>query len=61
MSNIVFCNWVKCKYNLDEICKKTAIMLETIEKEGKEVLICKSYESGSDLKKPFNNNSGKST
>ncbi len=45
MSNIVFCNWVKCKYNLDEICKKTAIMLETIEKEGKEVLICKSYDA----------------
>lgn len=44
MPNAVYCNWNTCKHNSDGICKKACIVLETIEKEGNEVLICRQYE-----------------
>lgn len=57
MPNVVFCNWYTCKYNVDEVCKKTTILLETLEKEGSEVLICKSFESASDIRRPLDSRS----
>lgn len=56
MPNAVYCNWDTCKHNSDGICKKVAcIVLETIEKEGNEFLICKSFESPTkEVQRPLN-------
>lgn len=54
MSDLVFCNYETCKFNVDEVCQKTTIMLETTKKENERVLICKSFESTYDLRRPVN-------